>query len=550
MFQMDEFCQGSGGWCLLVSAAVLGLVGLRCVGSLVTGAAMPVAVVPATEMRIRSVGGPIEGGWKLWSNGVVGDLFEVEKKGRITVTVRARGEPAKGICPRAALLVGRDFTREFDVTSTDYEDYQFQVKVPGGPCVIEVAFLNDYADANQNRNLLLAELRVTGARLAEQVPSVKEMTEARIRAHRMGTLIVETTPDAEVEITQLAHQFHFGTALNSKLLDSAKVEPSTREAYVRLVCENFNAAVFENALKWPVVEPERGQLNWAGADCIASFSQQNGLALRGHCLFWANEKRVPRWVRSLSDGELRRAIVKRIHGVLTRYEGIILEYDVNNEMLHHDYFQKRLGARIRGTMFRLAHQINPGAVLYLNDYNILSGACLVQYEAQIADLLSRKVPVGGIGCQAHFRGSTPAPISVMWHLDRLGRFGLPIKITEFDIDTDDEAQRAHDLEDFFRVCFAHPAVEGIMLWGFWEGAHWRPRAALWKRDFTPTPAAEAYRNLVFKEWWTNWQGTADAKGRAVAPVFYGKHRIEVDGMMATVELSRKEGRKTVRLKKK
>ena len=130
-------------------------------------------------------------------------------------------------------------------------------------------------------------------------------------------------------------------------------------------------------------------------------------------------------------------------------------------------------------------------------------------------------------------------------LDLLAEFGLPIKITEYDANTKDERAKAEALENLYRVAFAHPAVDGILMWGFWEGAHWRPDAALWKRDFTPSPAAEKYRYLVFREWWTAHEATADAKGRCEVRAFFGRHRVEADGSAVEVELRKCAGRETV-----
>ncbi len=127
-------------------------------------------------------------------------------------------------------------------------------------------------------------------------------------------------------------------------------------------------------------------------------------------------------------------------------------------------------------------------------------------------------------------------------LDRLAQFGLPIRVTEFDLDTEDAELKARRLAEFYRTCFAHPAVTGVLMWGFWEGAHWRPDAALWERDFSPTPAARAYRRLVFGEWWTRWEGEAGADGRCTLRAFYGRHRVEVDGEAQEVHLPKSDGR--------
>ena len=95
--------------------------------------------------------------------------------------------------------------------------------------------------------------------------------------------------------------------------------------------------------------------------------------------------------------------------------------------------------------------------------------------------------------------------------------------------------KAAALKQYFRICFAHPAVTGIMMWGFWEGANWIPVSSLFRRDWTPTPAAEAYRELVLKQWRTNWTGTADPAAQIRVPAFYGTYRVTIDGTAQTLK---------------
>ena len=83
------------------------------------------------------------------------------------------------------------------------------------------------------------------------------------------------------------------------------------------------------------------------------------------------------------------------------------------------------------------------------------------------------------------------------------------------------------------------------MWGFWEGANWIPQSSLYKRDWTPTPAAEAYRDLVMKQWWTRWTGTAGADGKVTLRAFYGRHRVTVNGKEMLVDLRKTEGTKRV-----
>ena len=79
------------------------------------------------------------------------------------------------------------------------------------------------------------------------------------------------------------------------------------------------------------------------------------------------------------------------------------------------------------------------------------------------------------------------------------------------------------------------------MWGFWERANWIPVSSLYRRDWTPTPAGHAYRDLVFRQWWTNWKGRADSNGVCRVPAFFGKHRVTVSGKEKIVELSRAAG---------
>ena len=104
--------------------------------------------------------------------------------------------------------------------------------------------------------------------------------------------------------------------------------------------------------------------------------------------------------------------------------------------------------------------------------------------------------------------------------------------------------------DYYRICFAQPAVKGILMWGFWEGANWIPVSSLYRRDWSPTPAAEAYRDLVFKQWWTTWQGKTDAQGRCEVPAFYGRHRVTAGGKEVVVSLKRSEQTKSVSFKRR
>ena len=168
--------------------------------------------------------------------------------------------------------------------------------------------------------------------------------------------------------------------------------------------------------------------------------------------------------------------------------------------------------------------------------------------------------MAGIGVQGHLHGETFDRAQLKMALDSLAVFNLPLRVTEFNMpgqrskyyrekiqvmSPQEEELKAKELTDYYRICFAHPAVTGILMWGFWAGANWIPVSSLYRRDWSPTPAAEAYRDLIYRQWWTNWQGRADDKGRCEVPAYFGRHRVTAGEKERVITFNRVEGRKRV-----
>jgi endo-1,4-beta-xylanase len=385
-------------------------------------------------------------------------------------------------------------------------------------------------------------------------PALGADLEQSIREVRMGRLRIETTPGAEVRVEQLRHEFWFGAALASQMFGGrGNSEEATR--YKKVFLENFNAAVTENALKWHSMEVRQGEVDYSIVDAILAWTREHEIPLRGHNVFWGIPNRVQPWQKTMDDATLRETLKARAQDVARRYRGQFAEYDLNNEMLHGNYYEQRLGTNITRDMAAWMRQEDPQAALYLNDYDILTGRRLDDYVAQIRRFLAQGVPVGGIGVQGHLHGDSFDPAALRNALDQLAQFKLPVRVTEFNfpgqrskyygqrgarLSEEEEQAKARALADYYRICFAHPAVEGILMWGFWEGANWIPVSSLFRRDWSPTPAAVAYRDLVFKQWWTNWRGQADAQGRCEVPAFFGRHRVTAAGKELVVDLKRSD----------
>jgi len=380
-----------------------------------------------------------------------------------------------------------------------------------------------------------------------------------IRKVRMGTLIVHAAPGAEVRVEQLRHEFWFGAALASQMF-SGRMDSEDAARYKKVFLENFNAAVTENALKWHAMEPRQGQVDYSIVDAILQWTGQHDIPLRGHNIFWGVPDRVQPWQKAMDDATLRETLKARALDIGKRYRGRFAEYDLNNEMLHANYYEDRLGPEITRDMASWVRQEDPNAVLFLNDYDILTGKRLDDYVAHIQRFLDQGVPIGGIGVQGHLHGDSFDPEALRGALARLAAFKLPIRITEFNfpgqrskyygkrgvrLSDEEEQAKARALADYYRICFAQPAVEGILMWGFWEGANWIPVSALYRRDWSATPAADAYRDLVFKEWWTTWRGRTDAQGKCEVRAFYGRYRITANDKETVVSLKRSEQTKSV-----
>lgn len=388
-----------------------------------------------------------------------------------------------------------------------------------------------------------------------QYPGINEA----ITKYRKGELFVKAGKGDRVTVEQLRHEFWFGCAITNGIIKGPMPENDVRQ-YKEKFLENFNSAVTENAVKWPDMERRKGEVNYEVVDAILKWTEENNIPLRAHNLFWGIPQFVQPWVKELNDDELRKTLQNRAETVTKRYKGRFAEYDLNNEMIHGNYYEDRLGPEITKLMAEWAHNGDPGAKLFLNDYDILTGVMLPEYMAQIRKLQEQGVPVAGIGVQGHLHAETFDRDKLRLALDSLAKFNLPVRITEFNIPgqrskyyikritimtPDEEEQKARDLVDYYRICFANPAVEGILMWGFWEGANWIPVSSLYKRDWTPTPAAEAYKKLIFNEWWTKESGIADKEGLFSVPAFYGKYRVTVNGVSKEVDLKKETGSITV-----
>ncbi|CAL9764737.1 unnamed protein product [Musa acuminata subsp. burmannicoides] len=372
-------------------------------------------------------------------------------------------------------------------------------------------------------DLMVAGLQIFPVDRTKRFKRLKKLTD-KVRKRDVVLNIsgsgVDAAAGSSVRVTQIKNSFPLGSCITRTNMDN--------EDFVDFFVNNFNWAVFGNELKWYWTEPQKGSLNYADADELLELCRKNGMEARGHCIFWEVESTVQNWVRSLNKEDLSMAVQNRINGLLTRYKDQFRHYDVNNEMLHGSFYRDRLGEDIRSYMFKTANQLDPSATLFVNDYNVEGAADTraspEMYMKQILGLQEQAAPVGGIGLQGHV--TTPVGPVVSSALDKLSVLGLPIWFTELDAPASNEYVRADDLEVMLREAFAHPSVEGIMLWGFWELFMFRNNSHLVNAEGDLNEAGK--RLLMLKqEWLSHARGKADDQGVFKFRGFHGTYSVDI-----------------------
>lgn len=400
----------------------------------------------------------------------------------------------------------------------------------------------------------LPKTAITYAGREPDAPWRKSAAE-RIDRFRKSNIVVKVVaddgtpiPDATVHVRMTRHRFAFGSAVVARTIVE---DTEDAKRYRQVIEECFNRVVFENDLKWPYWNPKvvAPATDWLRA---------RDISIRGHCLVWPSWKNTPGDLIELKErpDELRKRVADHITEIVSTYRGKLVDWDVINEIRTNRDLLDVLGDDVAADWFRLARGADPDVRLWINDYDILSAGgrntrAQDDYERAIRRLLDAGAPIDGIGLQSHFNARLTPPDRLLELLDRFARPGLSLQVTEFDISIDDEPCQADYTRDFMTVLFSHPAVEGIVMWGFWEKQHWRPKAALYRADWTLKPNGRAWRDLVLREWWTDETVKTNGHGEAMVRGFHGEYEITVESPLGSarerLSLSRGDQLLTVRL---
>lgn len=401
--------------------------------------------------------------------------------------------------------------------------------------------------------LLLLSLTIMAAQA--QQPVWREAAEKRIDEIRKDTLTVRVVDaagrpvaGANIKVTMTEHEFGFGTAVAARQLLG---EGENSERYRQFIRDNFNMAVLENDLKWPQWDRDREPALEA-----VKWLREHGISrVRGHTLVWPSWRWLPKELKALEADPpaLRERVRAHIEDIVTATRGTLVHWDVLNEPYSEKDLMRILGNQVMAEWFKEARRHDANTTMFINDYGILSERGEKRehqdhYYQTIRDLLAQGAPLEGIGMQGHFSEPT-APEKMLEILNRFGEFGLPIAITEFDFRTKDEDLQAQFFRDFLTLCFSHPRVKWFLMWGFWEARHWRPDAAMIRRDWSEKKNFAVWRELVYGRWWTRAEAVTDASGVALVRGYLGRHRVEAarEGGKASVPAAIRHGGSAVTL---
>ncbi|MGC9671254.1 endo-1,4-beta-xylanase [Planosporangium sp. 12N6] len=313
------------------------------------------------------------------------------------------------------------------------------------------------------------------------------------------------------------HDLRIGTAVDMAALASDGT-------YRDRTAAEFSTVTPENVMKWEVVEPQRGSFDFSAADRLVDFARQHGQKVRGHTLLWHNQ--LPKWLTdgvadgSITADQLRTILRDHIFAEAGHFRGRIWQWDVVNEAINDDgtmrntIWLQKLGPGYIADAFRWAHQADPHALLFYNDYNIeFTGAKHDAAVALVTSLKAQGVPIHGVGMQGHLglQYGLPSAPELAANVKHFADAGLATAFTEVDVrmpmpnDVYRSQAQAQGYSVVMQACLLNPRCLSVTVWGYTDKYSWIPgwftdppqgAANLLDENFAAKPAYQAVRTVL------------------------------------------------------
>ncbi|WP_167837505.1 endo-1,4-beta-xylanase [Halosimplex halophilum] len=455
------------------------------------------------------------------------------------------GYSANMVASSANVSPGSDWERYYFVVDVgakpDGSEFQPYVEFWTGFAEQTVDFgglaLVDYSDTDatvEDLNEALVSYDYEGR--AEDAQWRREASE-RIEEIRKADLEVEVVgPDgdpvegATVDVSMREHAFDFGGEFTLSQIGD-RWDSELAETYREKHLENFNKAALTNGLKVSPWNGEWGEaVNRETATRAVRWLLDNDVPTRGHALVWEEWG----WMNVDPDGsdeEIDEQVTERIRNRASAFRGDLPEWDMHNHPIWQSNIRDQIGPEHALEWWETAHDAAPDAQMYVNEMNVVAGSSYRDpYDEYISWLMENDAGVEGIGFMGHFdiTALTP-PEELLSVFDRFGEHGVPLQITEFDVqmDTRDNeakvAAQADYVRDVLTAAFSHEAVEGVMSWCLWD-EDGDPRR-YYGEDWELRPHGEEYQRLVFDEWWTEESAETDGDGTYSTRAFEGAYEV-------------------------
>ena len=276
----------------------------------------------------------------------------------------------------------------------------------------------------------------------------------------------------------------------------------------------WNGVTAENGCKWGSVERTRDVMNWNNADLIYNHAKKYNLAFRYHAIAWGSQ--YPDWIKNLNTTDFKAEMEEYMAAIAARYP-LIDQIDVLNENMYINtwnkqehaagspYFRAGMGGPgVTGYdwaiwLFEKARFYFPNAKLVINDFELETNNAGLNEILALVKVLRDRGLIDGFGTQAHyFNIDGISATSLQNALNNMAKSGVPIFVTELDMKgkTVSEAGQQTSYKTAFPVYWNHPAVAGITLWGYVEGATWAEGTGIFNSNGTERSAMTWLKSFV------------------------------------------------------
>ncbi|MDE6162515.1 MAG: endo-1,4-beta-xylanase, partial [Bacteroides sp.] len=235
----------------------------------------------------------------------------------------------------------------------------------------------------------------------------------------------------------LKGKFLIGTAVNTRQASGQD------KAGVRVIQEQFNAIVAENCMKSQEMHPEENRYNFTQADEFVAFGEKNGMVITGHTLIWHSQ--LSPWFcvdgegKNVSPEVLKKRMKDHITTIVKRYKGRIIGWDVVNEAIEDDgsyrksKFYEILGEEYIPLAFQYAHEADPDAELYYNDFSMANPGKRAGVVKLVKALKKRGIRIDAVGMQGHIGMDYPQVGEFEKSMLAFAEAGVKVMVTELDL---------------------------------------------------------------------------------------------------------------------